>query len=175
MIDHDLDGRTRACVLPQLLEHSFRVRRVVNHPKGINQVIRLDGNESAELLGIARAETDTVLESEYGGACAGELHGFVGEVHSGDLSASTGKVDGVRADAASDFQDPFAAPALELGERGNVRLNEVFASFDLVEIFPGADDSRRVADVAGTGVPVIADAGDFDVDEGHRESIKECV
>jgi hypothetical protein len=39
----------------------------------------------------------------------------------------TSEIHGVRADAAADFQNAFAAPALEFRESGNVRFDAIFA------------------------------------------------
>src|SRR5215472_5576805 len=144
---------------------------MVNHSKGVDQVVRLHGNKGAELLGVPGGKADVVFEAKNGSTLACQLHGLLGEVDCGDVRASAGEVDGVCADAAADFQDFFAAPTLEFGESGNVVFDEVFAGFYLVEIFLGADCGGRMANVAGTGVPIVADARDFDIGEGHGKSI----
>src|SRR5581483_908264 len=54
---------------------------------------------------------------------------------------------------AADLQDLLAAPPLELGEAGEVRLHEILPLLDLVEIFAGARLARRVAHVAGPAIP----------------------
>lgn len=165
MVDHDFQGGSGAGILAQLLEHGGGMRRVVNHAKGINQVIRLEGNEAAELLGVAAAKADAVFQAENGGAAAGQLHGFFGKIDGGDLGARAGKVDGVRADAAADFQDFLALPALELGKCRNVVLDEVLPGLDLVKIFLRADGRGGMPDVTGASIPVVADARDFDMGE----------
>ena len=77
------------------------------------------------------------------------------------------EVDGVGADAAANFEDFFAAPFFKVGEGGDVGLDEIFAGFDFVKIFARANGLRGVANVAGTIVPVVADAIDLDLFEGH--------
>ena len=171
MVDHDLDDRSGTRVLAQPREDRGGMRRVMNHAKAINQVVRFHRDEAAEILGIACAKTDAIFQAENRGALPRQLHGLVGKVHGGNLRAGAGEIDGVRADAAADFQDFLAVPAVEVGECRNVILDEVFPGFHLVEIFPRPYRSGRMVDIARAGVPVIADARDFDVAEGHGHNI----
>src|SRR5260370_1198496 len=117
---------------------------------------------------MARAEANAVLQTEHGGAGAGQLHGLVGKVHGGDLGAGAGEVNGIGADAAADLENLFAAPARELRECRYVILHKVFARLDLVEVFLRADRRGGMADVAGTLVPIIPDARDFHFGEIHK-------
>ena len=79
------------------------------------------------------------------------------EVDRREVGTGPSEVDRVRADPAADLEDPLATPPLELGEAGNVRLDEVLPSLDLVEVLARPNRLRRVSDVAGTGVPVPLD------------------
>jgi hypothetical protein len=108
-----------------------------------------------------------VLQAEDGGTAAGQFQGFFGEIDGGDLSAATGEIDGIGADAAADFEHFLAAPTIELGESGDVRLDEVLAGFDFVKVLPGADRRGRMADVAGTAIPVLLHPGNLRVREVH--------
>ena len=162
VIDHDFDRRSkgdaRIGVLAELIQDGVRARSVVDYAEGIDQVVGLDRDEGAQLFGVAGAKADAVLQAEDAGALAGEGHGFIGEIDGGDLGAVTREVDGVGADAAADFEDLFSAPALEVCKGGNVGLDQIFAGFDLVEIFFRAYRLCRVTDVAGTVIPVVPDA-----------------
>jgi hypothetical protein len=170
MIDHDFDGRAGASVLAKLIEDGIGVRRVVDDAEGVDEVVRLDRNKARELFGVAGIEADVVLKAEQGGASAGELHGFFGQIDGRDVSAAAGEVDGVGADATADFENFFAAPAIELGESGYVRLDKIFAGFDFIEILPGADGRGGMADVAGTLVPIFFHPGNLCVREVHDSS-----
>src|SRR5205823_2548752 len=68
----------------------------------------------------------------------------------------------------TDLEHLLAVPALELGEERNVRFDEVLAGFHLVEVLLAPDRPARMADVAGTAVPVLADALDRDRVEAHE-------
>ena len=171
MVDHHLDNSSGTRALTQLCEDRAGMRRVVNDAKVIDQVVGFHRNAAAELLRVACTKTDAIFEAEDNGALRRQIHGLVGKVHSRDLRAGAGEVDGVRAYAAADFQDFFAAPAVKVCECRNVIFDEVFPGFHLIEIFPGADRGGRMTDIAGTSVPVIADARDFDVSEGPGHSI----
>src|SRR5260370_14144721 len=109
--------------------------RVVDYAEGVNQIIRLWRNESAELFRIARTKEDAVFQTEHGSAPAGQLHRFVGKAHSGDLRPSTGKINRVRADPAPDFQHLFAPPAPELRKSRTMILHDVSAFLHLVTVF----------------------------------------
>lgn len=172
MVDHDFDGCAGATVFAELVEDRAGVGGMVNDAERVDEIVRLDGKKAAELLGVARAEADAIFEAENGGAPASQLHGFLREIDGRDLSARASEVYGVRADSAADFENFFATPTLELGESGDVIFDEVFAGFYLVEVFPGADRGGGMTDVARTGIPVVADARDFDVTKGHGESIQ---
>ncbi len=50
------------------------------------------------------------------------------------MGTGPSEVDRVGADPAADLEHPLAPPALELGEAGNVRLDEVLPRLDLVEV-----------------------------------------
>lgn len=165
VVDHDFDGRARAGVLVKLFEDGVGMGRVMNSSEGVDEIVRLDGKETGKLLSVSRAEANSVFQSENRGALPSELHGFFGKVHGGDLRAGTSKVDGVCTDAAANFQDFLALPAVEFGESGDVILDEVLTSLYLVEIFPRANRSRGVADVTGAVVPVVLDAGNLNVFE----------
>ena len=169
MIDHDFHGRAGVRVGAELFEHTVRVRRVVNHAEGINQIVGRDGHEAAQLFGVAAIKLHLDLNAVNGGSLTGERDGFFREIDTGDLRAVTREIYGVGADAAADFENRFAAPALEIGEGGNVRLDAILAGFDFVKIFLGADRLRRVTDVTGTRVPVILDASDGDFFKSHGE------
>src|SRR5712692_642752 len=145
MVDHDFDGRAGPGVLTKLTENDIGVRGVVNDAEGVDQIVGLNGNEARELFGVARAEADLVLKPEDGSAGTGKLHGFFGEIDGSDLSAAAGEVDGVGADAAADFENFLATPALKLGKVGNVVFDEILAGFDFVKILPGADRRLGVA------------------------------
>ncbi len=161
----------RARVLAELFEDGVGVRGVMDYAEGVDQVVRLDGDEGGKLFGIAGAEADAVLQAEDFGALASEGHRFIGEVDGGDLGAVAGEVDRVGADAAANFQDFLAAPVLEVGEGGDVRFDQIFSGFDFVEIFFGADRLRGMADVAGTIVPVVPNAVDLDVGKCHAQTV----
>lgn len=173
MVDHDFDGCAGASVLAKTVEDGIGMRGVVDDAERVDEVVRLDGHKARELFGVAGIEADLILKAEDGCTGAGKLHGFFGEIDGRDFNAAAGEVDGVGADAAADFENFFAAPTVELGESGDVRLDEIFAGFDFVEILPRADGRRGVADIAGTAVPIIPDAGDFHFGERHDCSIAE--
>ena len=150
-------------VSAKLFKDSVRMRSVVDDAERVDQVVRLDGDERRELFGVAGAKLDAIRQPEHFGALAGEGHGFIGEVDGGDLRAVAGEIDGVRANAAADLQNFFAAPAFEIRESRDMRLDEIFASFHFIEVFARADGLRGVADVTGTAVPIIADAVDLNL------------
>lgn len=175
MVDHDFEDRTRTGVVAELAEDSLRVGRVVDDAKGIDEVVRLDREKGRKLLGVARTKTNALLQAENGSALARDLHGLFREVDGGDVGAGAGEVDGVGADTTADFQNFLPAPSGEFGKGGDVILDEILPGFHLVEIFPGADGSGGVADITRPRVPIIADAADFDLGEGHGESIAEVT
>src|SRR5205807_10290503 len=69
------------------------------------------------------------------------------------VGSGTGKVDRIGPDPAADLQNLFASPPLELSEAGDMRLDEIFPSLDLVEIFSRAHRTRRMPYIARTNVP----------------------
>lgn len=77
MVDHDFQARARTRVLTELVEDRAGMWRVVNHAKGIDQVVRLDGEKAAELLRISWAEADAILQTENGCALPRQLHRFL--------------------------------------------------------------------------------------------------
>src|ERR1700746_1191547 len=99
-------------------------------------------------------EAYLLRQSEDGGALPRQLYGFPREVHCCDARTGACEVNGVRADATANFQDLLVAPAIEFGETRNVIFHEVFASFDVVEVFLRAHRLRRMPDVARPSVPV---------------------
>src|SRR5260370_34958922 len=94
--------------------------RVVDYAEGVNQIIRLWRNESAELFRIARTKEDAVFQTEHGSAPAGQLHRFVGKAHSGDLRPGAGKINRVRPAPAPDFQHLLPPPPLHLRNSRNL-------------------------------------------------------
>src|SRR5882762_2860353 len=173
MINHDLDRCSRAAVLPKLLQHRVRIRRVMNYPEGVNQIVPLWVNESAQLFGIARAESDALFHSEHRGTLAGQLHRLLGKVHGRDLRSRPRKIDRVRPDAAPDLEYFLSAPPLEIRESRNVIFHEIFPRFHLVEVFLRPHRRGRMPDVTGTAVPIIPDACNFHIGETHFDSIAE--
>src|SRR5581483_6260856 len=130
----------------------------MDDPEGVDQVVRLDGHEAAELLRIARVEL--ALQSEDREALAAERQALLRQVDRRELGARPSEVHRVRAEAATDLQDLLPTPALELREAGDVRLHEVLPCLDLVEVLARADHLGRVPNVARATIPVLADAGD---------------
>ena len=94
------------------------------------------------LLGIGLAKGDPVLKAKYLGTLAGYGERLLGEIHGRHLRPVAREVDGVRADSAADLQHPLAVPAREVGEAGDVRLDQILARLHLVEILPGTDRER---------------------------------
>jgi hypothetical protein len=62
----------------------------------------------------------------------------------------------VGANAAADFEDTLASPVLEFRIAEDVRLNEIFARFDFVEVFPRPHGLGRVPDITGPVVPIFS-------------------
>lgn len=149
---------------PRPILEAKRTRR-----KRIDEVVRLNGDETTKLLGISWIEADAVFEAKDCGALARELHGLLQEVNGRDMRSRPGEVDGVGADTASDFQDALATPALELRKTRDVVFDKIFTRFHLVEIVPGTDGRGGMTKVAGARVPVVPNAADFNVGEGHKE------
>lgn len=167
MVDHDFDRRPWTSVLTELLEDGIGMRRVMNHAERVDQIVRLDRNKAGEFFGVARAKSNSVFQPKDGGARAGQLHGFFGEIDGGDLRAGAGEVNRICPDAAADFEHLFATPSLELREPGDVVFHEVFASLHLVEVFLRTDGCSRMTNVTRTTVPVILYPRDFDFVKTH--------
>ena len=145
------------------------MRGVMNDAEGVNQVVGFDGHKGGQLLGAAGVETHLILETVNLHALARQFQRLRRQIHRRDRRSVPREVDGVGADAAADFEDFLAAPALEVGEARNVRLDKILAGFDFVEVFARAHRLGRVADVAGTLVPVAAHLLDRDLRKiSHR-------
>ena len=144
---------------------------MVDYAEGVNQIIALRRNESAEPFGIARTETDAIFLSEHGRAPASQLHRFFGEVHGRNLCSRSRKINRVCGDAASDFQHFLLAPAFELCKSRNVIFDEVLPRLDLVKVFFRANRRGRVPDVAGAAVPVIPDPRNIHIAEIHAHRL----
>ena len=130
----------------------------MDDPKRIDEVVVLDRHHLAELLRVAQVEVR--LQPVDVEARLAELQALIGKVDDRDVRAGAREVDRIRADAAADLQHLLAAPAYEVRELRDVRLDEIFARLDLVEVFLAAHGAGRVADVAGAAVPVRADLVD---------------
>src|SRR5438552_19078146 len=81
----------------------------------------------------------------------------------------TCEIDRVGPNATPDFEDAFPAPTLELGEAGNVWLDEVLSPLDLIKVLARTDGFWRVANVARTAVPVVLDRANTYVARGNRQ------
>src|SRR5207249_4104727 len=110
----------RVHVAAHLLEDALRMGRMVNHAERINQVKRFDRYNPIELLRIGRVELDPVSESKDRRSLPGDLERFLRQVDGCYVGAMAGEIHGIGADAATDFKDPLAAPAREIGKRRNV-------------------------------------------------------
>ena len=53
-----------------------------------------------------------------------------------------------------DFEDALSSPAFKLREPRNVRLDEMLALLDFVEILAAADGLRRMPNIARSRVPI---------------------
>ena len=73
------------------------------------------------MLGVRPA--DISLEAKYGKALAADFKTLLGEVDSRQVRPSAREVDRVSADAAPDLKYALIAPALKIGERGDVRFD----------------------------------------------------
>jgi hypothetical protein len=71
MVNHDFDHCSRPCIAPKLIKDCFGMRRVMDHSKGVDEVVRLDRNECGKALRVAMAEPNLVVEAEDLGALAG--------------------------------------------------------------------------------------------------------
>src|SRR5947207_15927713 len=77
------------------------------------------------------------------------------------LRAGSRETDRIGADATTDLQNALASPALELGKARYMRFYKVFASFNLVEVFPGSDRRTRMPDIARSPVPIGLNCGNM--------------
>src|SRR5438309_8511027 len=178
VVDHNFDRRRRTSVLTQLLEDGIGMWRVVNHAEGVDQIVRLDRNEAGEFFGVARAESNSVFQPKDGGACAGQLHGFLGEIDGGYLRSGAGIVNRICPNAAADFEHLFAAPPLELCKPGDMVFHEVLAGSHLVKVFLRADGCSRMTNVTRATIPVVPYPRDFDFVKAHvffLPSSRSCI
>ena len=149
------------------------MRRVMDHPEGIDQVVGPCRKAARKLLGIRVMELDLPPQAVDLGSGSSQLQGFGREIDSRDSGSLARKVDRVRADAASDFQYLFPLPAGEVGKLGDVGLDLVLPGLDLIIITASSYLERGMTDVTGTPIPVIPDMLDRDLVErrhGARES-----
>src|SRR5215211_2203924 len=130
----------------------------------VDEVVRLIVESGRQLLRVRLDEADAVRNAHHFRALGGDGQRLAGELDGSELGARPGEVDRVGPDAATHLENALVLPAIELGERRNVWLDEVLPRLDLVEVLLRADRLRRVADVAGTGVPVSLDVRDRFVD-----------
>ena len=160
MVDHQLERAARGDELSHLGERTVRPRGVVYDSEGVDEVELLSVEHRGQLLGVRREESDPVADLHDLGALLGDPERLGREVDRRQLGACTGEVDRVGADAAADLEHTLAAPALEVREPRNVRLDEVLPRLDLVEVLARPDGLRRVPDVAGPRIPVALDVGE---------------
>ena len=115
---------------------------MVNHPERINQIECFWTHDLVQLFGTAMKETDAVSQAIDLGALARDLERLLLNVHGCHRSAIAREVHRVRANAAANFEDTLASPALEFRKAEDMRLNEILARFDFIEVFPCADGLR---------------------------------
>src|SRR6266581_41070 len=104
VIHHDSHGAARADIIPDLLEDTIGMRRVVDDSKRINQVIGFGGQYAGKRLTASVQKLDAVSQTIDLGAFAGHLERLLGKVHCGYPGSVASKIDRVRADAAANFQ-----------------------------------------------------------------------
>src|SRR5581483_663830 len=173
VVDHHLECPAGLQVVACLLEDALGVRRVMDDAERVHEVVLLDWDERRQLLRVPVVKRDPVGKTEYFGALLRDAHRLVGQLGDRHLGAVPREIDGVGADPASDLEHAPVAPTWKFGEAGNVGLDKVLASLDLVEVLLAPDGLRRVSDVAGPAVPVLADLLDRDVLEAcvHRSAL----
>src|SRR5262245_32389359 len=124
---------------------------MMNHAERVDEIVWLDRYGGGELLRIGVHESDAVGEPGDPGAFARDVQRPFRQIDRGGGRAVPREVDGVRADAATDFEHALAAPAREVGEGRNMRLDEILALLNLVEIGARSDRLVGVAQIAGAG------------------------
>jgi hypothetical protein len=128
----------------------------MNHAEAVDEIeFFADWDEALELFGIALNESG--VQAEYLKALTCEVKASTRQLNDCQVSSVTREIDRVRTDPTANLEDTFAAPALKLSETGDMRLDEIFASFDLIKVAARPDRLWRVADVARTLVPVRRD------------------
>jgi hypothetical protein len=130
------------------------MRSVVDDPERVDEVVRLVAERRPELLRVRLDELDAVGHAHHLSALRRERERLAREVDRSQLRAGAREVNRVGADTAAHLEDALSVPAVEVREGRNVRLDEVLAGLDLVEVLARPDRLRRMADVAGTRVPV---------------------
>jgi hypothetical protein len=160
-IQHDPKLAVISYYFPSLLDYGALVWRVMDYAEGIDQIKALPQNHRRQVLGVGGVECP--VEAEDVEPSAGQGEADLGEFNGCVIGAGPGEIDRIGADAATDLQHPFTGPALEPGKPGNVRFDEIFAFFDIVEIFPGTNLSGRMADVAWSAIPVRLNCRNIDI------------
>src|SRR6185312_4583535 len=99
-----------------------------------------------QFLGIRLQEI--ALQPEYLEPLAGQRQARVRQVDAGVVGAGTCKVDRIGAQSTADLQHAAATPARELRELRNMRLDEIFALFNFIEVLARTEFSPRMPYVA---------------------------
>src|SRR5262249_14460973 len=134
----------------QFREHPIRAGSVMNGSERVHEVISSNRHGRGKLFAIRALERYSIGHGKFMGPELGKLERFWRQIDRRDIGAGTREIDGIGADAAADFQNALAVPARKIGKGGDVRLDEVLARFDLVEVIARANWLGRVANVAGT-------------------------
>src|SRR5208283_3262256 len=98
-------------------------------------------------FGIHPNEAYVIRDPEHFCTLASHFERFLSQVDGSDLGSAAREIDGVGADAATDFQYFLTLPAIEFREAWDVGLNEIFADFHFIEIFARTHGLRRMRDI----------------------------
>src|SRR5262245_27813337 len=139
VIHHDFDRGSRLNIGRHLLHGPLRPWCVMNHAKGVDQIVRLDGKRGGQLFRVRVIKFDSIRQAKEPGALARDLERARRKIHGGNPSSLTGEIDCVCPDSTSDLQHFFSPPELELGKSRNMRLNKILAFFDLIKIATRSD------------------------------------
>src|SRR5262245_13683220 len=110
------------------------MRRMMNDPERVHEVVQLGFHELRQALCIGGHKPDAILEAENPGALPRQLKRLVGEVDSGDECPSAREVDRIGPQATPDFEHAAILPARELSEGRNMRFDEVLSPLNLIEV-----------------------------------------
>ena len=151
-VEHDPQFAILADHLSRLLDDGALVGGVMDHAKRVDEVEAAATEHLGQLFGVGGMKF--AVEAKCGEALPGQRQADLGQFDRGITGAGPHEIDGVGADPAADLQHPFARPSGELGKSRNVRLDHVFAGFDLVEVLPGPDRQPGMPDVARPAIPI---------------------